>query len=191
MVCHGQQICRSLRCGVRARCRERHGLNEEEVRPVERQVAVNFVCSYLMEPLYAVSDRCVHKHLCAEDVRAQKQARIFDRSVYMRLSGKVDDYVKLLLCEESVDRFRVCDIRLYEPEVVIIYCRRECLEIAGVCESVESDDIIVRMSFQHMENKIASDESGCAGNKYLFHLLPSDQSCFSLFQRPYGRTYTQ
>ena len=85
----------------------------------------------------------------------------------MAFRREVDDYIELLILEQLVNELAVCDIALYELEMLIFHCLVEGLEIAGISQKVEADDIIIRMLAEHMIDKVAADKTGASRNENL------------------------
>src|SRR5699024_8429811 len=52
----------------------------------------------------------------------------------------------------------------YKTEIRIVHNRGKSRKVSCISQTVKTDDPIVRILVQHMENKVASDKSGSAGN---------------------------
>ena len=85
----------------------------------------------------------------------------------MAFRREVDDYIELLILEQLVNKLAVCDIALYELEMLVFHRFVEGLEIAGISQKVEADDIIIRMLAEHMIDKVAADKTGASRNENL------------------------
>ena len=77
---------------------------------------------------------------------------------------EVYNHIRMLLLEELVDCFAVSDAFFYKTEIWIVHDRSQGREIAGIGQAVQTDDPVIRVFFQHVENEVASDKSGTAGN---------------------------
>lgn len=54
----------------------------------------------------------------------------------MALRREVDDYIELLILEQLVNKLAVCDIALYELEMLVFHRLVEGLEIAGIGQKI-------------------------------------------------------
>ena len=164
MVGHDEQVSTGLRSRIRARRLEVRLFREEEIRAVERQVAVDLVRRDLMIAVDAVLAAGVEQHARADDVRLQEDLRILDGAVDMRLRREVDDDVRLLLLEDAVDRTAVCDVRADELEVLLLHRILERLEVARIRQLVDADDVVTRMLLEHVVDEVRANEAGTAGH---------------------------
>ena len=171
MVSHDKQVRTGLRSRIRARRLEVRLLREEQVRAVERQVAVDLVRRDLMVAVDAVLAAGVKQHARADDIRLQEDLRILDGAVDMRLRREVDDDIRLLLLEDAVDRTAVCDVRADKFEVLLLHRRLERLEVARIRQLVDADDAITRMLLEHVVDEVRTNEAGIAShnNRHLNH----------------------
>ena len=124
-----------------------------------------------METLKAVFDSGIEKYLCAENIGLYKDPGIVDRTVDMGFGREMNDIVEFFFLEQPVYGLTVADIALYEAETGVIHHRAQCGKIPRVCESVIAHDPVVGMGFEHIEDKIASDKTGSAGNQNS-HMIP-------------------
>ena len=167
-----EQVGRSLGAAVgRARV-QRRLLGEQQLRPVERQVAVDLVGRDLMEADVSVFTAGVHEHGRADDVRLQKQRRVGDRAIHMALGREVDDHVGTLLGKEGIDRLTVADVHPGKAEIRLAEQRRERGEIAGIGELVDAHEPVVRIVRAQVKQEIRADEAGAAGYESN-HAVPS------------------
>lgn len=172
VVGHDEQVSTGLRSRIRARRLEVRLLREEQVRAVERQVAVDLVRRDLMVAVDAVLAAGVEQHARADDIRLQEDLWILDGAVDMRLRRKVDDDIRLLLLEDAVDRLAVCDVRADELEVLLLHCRLERLEVARIRQLVNADDAVARMLLEHVVDEVRADEAGTAGHDDIHIYFP-------------------
>ena len=173
VVGHDEQVGTGLRSRIRARRLEVRLLREEQVRAVERQVAVDLVRRDLMIAVDAVLAAGVEQHARADDVRLQEDLRILDGAIDMRLRREVDDDVRLLLLEDAVDRPTVCDVHADELEVLLLHRPFKRLEIARIRQLVDADDAVTRMLLEHVVDEVRANEAGTAGhdNRHKIHSL--------------------
>ena len=162
VVSQYQQICTCFRRGVGAAGVDGSLFGKEQVRSVQRQIAVDFVGRNLVITLDAILPASVHHNRCAEDVGLEEDLRVLDRAVYMRLRRKVDNDVGLFLLEELVYALTVADVQLDKSEVRIVHHRFQCGQIAGIGQLVQTNNAVVWVCFQHMKNEIGADKAGAA-----------------------------
>ena len=142
-------------------------LREEQIGSIERKVPVNLVGRHLMIALYARFSRGIHESRSAHNVRSEEHFWVLYRAVNMAFRREVDDYIELLILEQFVNKLAVCDVALYELEMLVFHRLVEGLEIAGISQKVEADDIIIRMLAEHMIDKVAADKTGASRNENL------------------------
>ena len=173
VVGHDEQVSTGLRSRIRARRLEVRLLRKEEIRAVERQVAVDLVRRDLMVAVDAVLAASVEQHARADDVRLQENLRILDRAVDMRLRREIDDDVRLLLLKDTVDGLAVCDVRADELEVLLLHRRLERLEVARIRQLIDTNDAVSRMLLEHVIDKVRANESSatCYDNCHFINPL--------------------
>lgn len=164
VVSHDEQVSTGLRSRIRARRLEVRLLREEQVRTVERQIAIDLVRRDLMVAVDAVLAAGVEQHARADDVRLQEDLRILNGAVDMRFRCEVNDDVRLLLLEDAVDRPAVCDVRADELEVLLLHRILERLEVARIRQLVDADDVVTRMLLEHVVDEVRANEAGTAGH---------------------------
>ena len=143
---------------------DRRFFRKEQVGAIKRQVAIDFVRTYLMVALDAVFAAGVHQNRRPHDVRFKEKLRIFDRTIDVRFGRKVDDHVGMFFFKKFVDCFTVADVNLAETEVGIVHHRLERRQVARIRELVNADYAIIRMCLKHVEHEVASYEAGSACN---------------------------
>ena len=129
-------------------------LGKEEIRPVEREIAVHLVRGDLVVAADAVFAAGVHQYGGADDVGLQEDGGVFDGAVHMALRREVHNDIGVLLLKKRVHGLPVADIRLHKAEAGIIHNGRERREIARVGELVDADDAVVRVPVQHVKNEV-------------------------------------
>ena len=154
VVGHDEQVSTGLRSRIRARRLEIRLLREEQVRAVERQVAVDLIRRDLMVAVDAILAAGVEQHARADDIRLQEDLRILDGAVDMRLRREVDDDVRLLLLKDAVDRLAVCDVRANELESILLHRPFKRLEVARIRQLVDADDAVARMLLEHVVDEV-------------------------------------
>ena len=154
-------------------------LSEEQIRTIQRQVTVNLIGRNLMITLNAILTASIHQHTGTDDIGLEEDARIFNRTVNMRLCRKVDHYVRMFFFKQFIHSFAVTNISLHEAEVRIIHNRRQCGQIACIGQLVQADDPIVRILLQHVEHKVTTNKTSTAGNNNIHDLFSSTLSLFN------------
>ena len=165
-----EKVGRRFRGGIRAGRMERRGLSEEEVFPLERQVAVHFVGRDLMETADAVEAAYIEEHAGAHDVRLEEDARVGDGAVHVALRSEIHHHVGLFLFKQLIDEVPICDISPHEGEAGLLPDGREGLQVPRIGELVQAEDLVVRMG-QLVIDEIAPDKSGSAGDDDLHTVL--------------------
>ena len=82
----------------------------------------------------------------------------------MRFSGEIDDRARLVLGEQRADPREIADVAMHEDVARIAREAREVLKVARIGELVEVDDRLVGLR-QPVENEVATDETGAAGDE--------------------------
>ena len=112
----------------------------------------------------AIASAGIHQHGSAHNIRLQENTGIFNGAVHMTFRGKVHHHVRVLLLEQTADSLSVTDIRLHKAEMRMLHDRSQRGQIARIGELIQADNAILRMVFQHIKNKVASNKSGAAGH---------------------------
>ena len=116
-----------------------------------------------MIALNAILTACVEQHLRAHDVGLQENGRVLNRAVNMALRCKVDNDLRLLLLKNIVNCLAVSNIRLDELEMRIAHHRRKRLHVTCVRQHVHTQNIVLRVLFEHKMHKVSANKSGTAG----------------------------
>ena len=164
VICQHQQVSAGLGAAVRAGGVDGRLLGEKQVGTVQRQVAVHLVGGHLVIPLDAVLPAGVQHDLRAQNIRLQKDLRVLNGAIHMALGGEIHHHVRMLLLEQVIDGLAVADVRLHEAEVGPTHDAFQRGQIAGVGQLVHADDTVLRMLVQHIENEVAADKPGAAGD---------------------------
>jgi len=128
-----------------------------------------------------VAARRFDKRERAHVVGLHEGAGALDGVVHMALGREVDDATDVVLSEQALDELLVADIALHEGVVGHTFTLSYVGEVAGVGELIEVDDMIFRILFAEVRNKVRAYESGTAGNEYGFHVFLRRYACsFSL-----------
>ena len=148
-------------------------LSEEQVRTIQRQVTVNLIGRNLMITLNTVLAASIHQHRSADNIGLKEDARIFNRTVNMRLCRKVDHDVRMFFFKQFIHSFTVTNISLHKAEVRIIHNRCQCGQISCIGQLVQTDNPIIRILLQHVEHKVTTNKTSTTGNNNFhdFNLL--------------------
>jgi hypothetical protein len=164
MISENQKVCRGLGTAVGAAGMDGSLLGKEEIGTVDRKISVNFIGGYLMVTGDPVFTTCIHQYGSTDDVCAQEDLRIFNRTVYMGLSCEIDDDIRLFLFKKMIDALAVTDIHLDEAEIGAVHHWSQCGKISCVCQFVYAYEAILGMLLQLIKDKVASDKSGATGH---------------------------
>jgi len=138
----------------------------EEAPGAER--AVDLVGADVHEALDLVDAALVEQHLGAGDVGAHEGGGVDDAAVDVALGGEVHDHVGAVLGEHRVHRGRFGDVRPHERVALVLLDVGQVLEVAGVGQCVDVDDLVVAAEQQHA-HEVRADEAGTAGDEDLAH----------------------
>ena len=161
VICQHQKVCACLGRTVRAAGMDRCLFGKEQIRAVQRKITVYFVGRYLMITLNAVLSAGIHQYGSTHDVGLQEDPRILNGTVYVALCRKVYHHIRMLFLEKFIYRFPVRDAFLYKAEIRIVHNGSQCGKISRIGQAVQTNDAIVRILVQHMENKVTADKT-CA-----------------------------
>jgi hypothetical protein len=84
----------------------------------------------------------------------------------VRLGGEVHDGVDRRLAEQAVHQRRIADVAVHEPVPRVVGDRRQVLQVAGVGQLVERDDVGVVMG-EDVTDECRADKSGPSGDEQL------------------------
>ena len=117
-----------------------------------------------MVTLNTVFPAGVQHDLRTQNVGLQEDLRVLDGAVHVALGGEVHHHVGMLLLKQIVDGLAVTDIRLHETEVGLIHDALQRRQVTGIGQLVHADNPILRVLVQHIENEVAADKPGTAGD---------------------------
>ena len=140
-----QQVGPRLGGGVGAAGVDGGLLGEEQVRPVQGQVAVDLIGGHLVIALNAVLPAGVHHHGGAQDVGLEEYLRVLDGAVHMALRREVDHHVGVLLLKELVDGLPVTDVGFTEAEIGVLHGLFQGGQIARIGQAVHTHHPVFRV----------------------------------------------
>ena len=116
--------------------------------------------------LFPVEFCCLKEGEGSHHVGPCECERILDATVHMALCSKVDDTVHLLILHQLIERLEVADVHLHKPVVRSVLDILQVGEIAGICQFIDVDYLIVGIFVYKQPDNMTSDESGSPGNYY-------------------------
>ena len=122
-----------------------------------------------MEALGAVVKAGVHQDLRSHDVGLQEHAGIPDGTVHVALRCKIHHHIRPVGVKEAEDRLPVCDVGPYKAHPGGLHGFLEGGDVAGVGETVQTQNLICRVMGQFIVNEIGPDKTGTAGHKEFSH----------------------
>src|SRR3954451_2077 len=114
-----------------------------------------------------LADR-VEQDLRPLDVGAHELgAAVEDRLLDVGLGGGVDDHVNVL--DDVAHELGVADVAVDERQALVRHHVGEVLDVAGIGQRVERDDVVRRVR-QQVADEVRRDEAGAAGDENLFQI---------------------
>ena len=147
VISQHQKVCCRLGRTVGAACVDRCLLCKEQIRAVQRQVAVHLIGGNLMIAGNAVFPAGVHQHSRTLDVGIQKNFRILNRAVHMAFRREVYYHIRMFLFEQTVHRLPVCDAVFYKTEIFLLHHGSQSGKITGIGQAVQTDNPVIRVFF--------------------------------------------
>ena len=86
----------------------------------------------------------------------------------MAFGGEIDDRVGAVLGEQAGDQRAVTDAAVDEAVLGAVGDGRQRVDVAGVGQRIEVDDALAAAR-ERVEDEIATDEAGAAGDQQGFH----------------------
>ena len=154
-------------------------LSKEQVRTIQRQVAINLIGRNLMITLDTVLAASIHQNTGTDDIGLEKDTRIFDRTVNMRLCRKVNHNIRMFFFKQFVHCFAVADICLHKAEIRVVHNRCQRGQIACISQLVQADNPVIRILLQHVEHKVTTNKTSTTGNNNIHDLFSSTLSLFN------------
>ncbi len=100
----------------------------------------------------------------AHDVGLSEGEGVLDAAVHVALSGKVDNAVDMLALHEGVDGVKIANVGTDEGVVGLILDVLQVGEVAGVCQFVDIDDVILGVFVHEKTDDVAADEARSASD---------------------------
>lgn len=97
-------------------------------------------------------------------IGVNERTRAVDGAIDVRFRRQIENHVGSVLSQQLVEQDAIRQISMHEVEVGLMAQGGKVIEIAGVGEQVEHDQIDIRASQQTID-EIGSDKSCSAGNQ--------------------------
>ena len=111
--------------------------------------------------------RRLQKRQGPHHIGLRERERILYAPVHMAFRRKVDDTVYIVPCKYPAYGIEIADVRLYESVIGSVFDILEIGKIAGVCQSVQIDDMVVRIPVHEKAYDMAPYEARSAGYQYV------------------------
>ena len=154
MISQNQEVSRCLGGTVRTGCMNRRRFLKEQIWPVQRQIAVDFISRHLMIALDTVLAAGIHEDRRPHDIRFQENRRILNGPVDMGFRRKINDHIGMFFCKQRIHRIAVANIGLDKTEVILPHNRCQRRQIPGIRQLIQTNHPVLRMLPQHMKHKI-------------------------------------
>ncbi len=136
------------------------------------EAAVDLVGADMDEALDPRATRGVDEHLRADHVGAHERGGVHHRPVDVTLGSEVHDGVRPVLLERPLHVLLFDDIAANEGVVRVRLDFGQVLEVAGVGQRVEVDDLVLRLAEQH-PHEVRADEPCTTGDEDPAHTCSS------------------
>ena len=87
----------------------------------------------------------------------------------MRLGGKVDNRVNVILGHRRQHDFAVGNIALHKAEVGQLIHRSQVFRVARIGELVQADDGVIGVGFGHVAHEVAANEACPTRHEEILH----------------------
>ena len=140
------------------------------------QSAVNLVGGYVVEtfavPIAVPSNfGGLQQAKSAHHIGFGKSEGVFYAAVHVALGGKVDNAVYIVLLEHFQHFVVVADVGFYKSVVGFVLHIFKVGQIAGVCQFVKVNYLVIRIFVHKQANHMRADETGTASYENILHLL--------------------
>ena len=106
--------------------------------------------------------RCFEQRERAAEIGANHRLRREDAAVDVRFGGEVHDGIRLFFANGCSTTIGVADVAVHKAVALIAIDRRQILQIPGVGQLVEIDDVEIGIR-DHHAHKRRADETGATG----------------------------
>ena len=131
------------------------------------ECSIDFIGGYMVESLAFVSLwqalpvelGSLEEGESSHDIGASEGEGILDGTVYMALSGEMDDAVNVLILHQLVECFEVTDVHLDKLVVGLIFYILEVGKVAGIGQLIQVYDVVLRILVYEKADYMATDEA--------------------------------
>ena len=117
-----------------------------------------------------IGERAFEQVQGADDIGLHELGRAIDRAIDVGFGGEVDDCHWLMRGEDALHECAITDIAMLEGIVRMRGDIGQRVGVAGIGQRIEVDDAVTTQG-EHVEDEIAADETGTAGDQYSFHCV--------------------
>lgn len=104
-----------------------------------------------------------------EDIGLDKVSWALNAAINVRLGGKMDHSVNLLIGKQLLKQRLITDIGMHETVIGVILNILKVGRVTGVGQFVKVDDPCIGQPFENKTDKIRTNKSTTTGNKYVLH----------------------
>lgn len=140
-------------------------LMEEEIGPIQGEVAIDFIGPNLMEPFHSIFPGAVHQYGGSEDIGFQEYLGALDGTVHMGFRGEVNNDIGPFLLEDILHLLPIADIFLIEDVVGVLQLLIDGMGVRGVGACIDVDDLPFFPLLQKELAEAVADEPGSAGDE--------------------------
>ena len=99
-----------------------------------------------------------------------------DRSIDVRLGGKVHDRIDSLALHDFLHRFAIADVALDERKLLAVCDGLQTGNVAGVSKRIEADNDVGRVMLHPVLDEIAADKTCSSCNQHSTHRVSYPRS---------------
>src|SRR5262249_31702626 len=125
------------------------------------EAAVDLVRRNLYEALHPAGAGHVQQHLRSDDIGADERGRVQDAAIHVAFGGEMDDRMHTV-AKGGLDGSPIGDVPAKELVTRLLAKVGKVVEVAGVRQGVEIDDLDLRLGFQEVVNEVAADKAAAA-----------------------------
>jgi len=110
--------------------------------------------------------------LRTQDVGSQENLGIMDRTIHVGFRGEMDDTIYVMLAENFLHQYRITNISLHENKSRILQYPFQVLQVPGIREFIQTDNLPIPVVSKKERNEITSDETRTTRDKNI-HIFSS------------------
>ena len=93
-----------------------------------------------------------------------ERKRILDGTVHMTFRRQMDNAIHLFFLHQPVETLKIADVHFHELVVRFVFYIPQIGQIAGVCQFVQTDNVVFRIFVDKQAYYMAPDKSGTTRN---------------------------